>query len=154
MGISDCGLRIADVSRRHGDGRGMIYPMLLVSIMVLGIATAGVSQIWSTQVKRDKESELLFRLREYRRAIQQYRTDHNRLPKELSDLLMDRSQLQVRRYLRRLYTDPMTGKPDWQLKQQVDRTGTTSGILGVNSRSTDKPLRQIDGKQADAYRDW
>jgi type II secretory pathway pseudopilin PulG len=132
----------------------MIYPMLLVSILVIGIAMAGVSQIWSTQVKRDKESELLFRLREYRRAIQQYRAANNRLPKELSDLLMDRSQLQVRRFLRRLYTDPMTGKPDWQLKQQVDRTGTVSGILDVNSRSTDKPLRQISGKQADAYRDW
>jgi type II secretory pathway pseudopilin PulG len=138
----------------RGGARGMVYPMLLLSILVIGISMAGVAQIWSTQIKRDKESELLFRLREYRRAIQQYRTDRNQLPKELSDLLMDRSQLQVRRYLRRLYTDPMTGKADWQLKQQADRTGTVSGILDVNSRSAGKPLRQISGKKADSYRDW
>jgi type II secretory pathway pseudopilin PulG len=132
----------------------MVYPMLLLGILVIGVATAAVAEIWSTQIKRDKEAELLFRLQQYRRAIQQYRTDRNRLPKELSDLLMDRSQLQVRRYLRRLYSDPMTGKPDWQLKQQVDRTGAVSGILDVNSRSADKPLRQISGKKADTYRDW
>ena len=55
-------------ARRTGSPRGMIYPILLVSILVIGVATAGAAQLWSTQVKREKEAELLFRLGEFRRA--------------------------------------------------------------------------------------
>jgi type II secretory pathway pseudopilin PulG len=140
--------------RPLGARRGAIYPILLINIAVIGVATAALAQLWSVQVQREKEEELLFRLGEFRRAIQTYRADHNRLPKELGDLLQDRSRLQVRRYLRRIYTDPMTGKADWQLKLVVDRTGTVSGIQDVSSHSTRKPFRQLAGKKADSYKDW
>ncbi len=132
----------------------MIYPILLASVMILGIATAGVAELWSTKVQREKEEELLFRLNQYRQAILQFRAANNRLPKELKDLLEDRSRLQVRRYLRRLYPDPMTGKVDWLLKTVVDKTGQSSGIQDVNSRSTGKPIKTIQGKLAESYRDW
>jgi type II secretory pathway pseudopilin PulG len=79
--------------------------MLLGAILIIGVATAGVAQLWTTQIKREKEQELLFRLGEIRRGIIRYRADHNRLPKDLKDLLDDRTQLQTRRYLR-AYTDP------------------------------------------------
>ena len=128
--------------------------MLLGSVLILGLATAGVAELWSTKAQREKEEELLFRLNQYRQAILQYRTANNRLPKELKDLLEDRSRLQVRRYLRRLYPDPMTGKPDWILKTLVDKTGQSSGIQDVNSRSTGKPIKIIQGKLADSYQGW
>jgi type II secretory pathway pseudopilin PulG len=131
----------------------MIYPILLVSILIIGIATAGVAQLWSTQVKREKEAELLFRLGEFRRAIARYRADHNRLPKELKDLLDDRTQLQARRYLRRIYTDPMTGKADWNLDLLMDRDGTVAGIRDVRSRAEGKPLKVLAGKK-ESYKDW
>ena len=134
--------------------RGAIYPLLLISIMVVGVATAAVAELWSTQVKREKEEELLFRLGEFRRAIIRYRADHNRLPKELGDLLMDRTQMQTRRYLRRIYTDPMTGKADWELKLLADRTGAIAGIQDVHSRSPGKPLRQLPGTNVETYKDW
>jgi type II secretory pathway pseudopilin PulG len=133
--------------------RGAIYPVLLITILVLGVATAGVAQLWSTQVKREKEAELLFRLGEFRRAIARYRADHNRWPKELADLLEDRTQLQVRRYLRRIYPDPMTAKADWVLDLQADRTGTVAGIRDVHSRSEGKPLKVLAGK-GPSYREW
>jgi len=114
--------------------------MLLGSILIVGIATAGVAQLWSTQVKREKEEELLFRLGEFRRAITRYQADHNQLPKELKDLLLDSTQLQTQRYLRQIYTDPMTGKADWDLQLLADRTGTVSGIQDVHSKSKAKPL--------------
>jgi type II secretory pathway pseudopilin PulG len=138
--------------------RGIVYPILLGSILIIGVATAGVAELWTTQIKRDKEEELLFRLGEIRRAIIRYRADHNRLPKELKDLLDDRTQLQTRRYLRRIYPDPMTGKADWDLKLVVDRTGAVSGIEDVHSKSTGKPLRSVTlfGKKAESttYKDW
>ena len=121
--------------------------------MVIGVVTAGVAELWSTKVKREKEEELLFRLGEYRRAILQYRADHNRLPKELKDLLEDRTQLRTRRYLRRLYTDPFTGKTDWKLDLLVDRAGIVSGIRDVHSQAKGKPMRAVGGKQ-ESYSDW
>ena len=133
--------------------RGAIFPVLLVSILVIGVATAGVAQLWSTQVKREKEAELLFRLGEFRRAIARYRADHNRLPKELKDLLEDRTQLATRRYLRRIYTDPMTGKVDWSLDLLMDRDGTVAGIRDMRSRAEGKPLKVLAGKK-DSYKDW
>ena len=136
--------------------RGIVYPMLLGAILIIGIATAGVAELWTTQIKREKEQELLFRLGEIRRAIVRYRADHNKLPKELKDLLDDRTQLQTRRYLRRLYTDPMTGKADWSLKLVVDRAGVVSGIEDVHSTSAAKPLKSLPGKNAEGstYKDW
>ncbi len=138
---------------RKGSARGVIYPVLLISILIIGIATAGVAQLWSTQVKREKETELLFRLGEFRRAIARYRADHNRLPKELKDLLDDRTQLVTRRYLRRIYTDPMTGKADWNLDLLMDRTGVVAGIQDVRSRAEGKPLKVLAGKK-ESYKDW
>ena len=134
--------------------RGIVFPMLLGSILIIGIATAGVAELWSTQVKREKEAELLFRLGEFRRGILRFRADHNRYPKELKDLLLDTSQLRTRRYLRQIYTDPMTGKADWQLKIQIDRTGATSGIQDVHSKSEGKPLKIFTGVNASSYKDW
>lgn len=135
---------------------GAIYPVLLISILVIGVATAGVAELWSTQTKREKEEELLYRLGEFRRAIARYRADHNRLPKELRDLLEDRSQLQTRRYLRRIYADPFTGKADWKLNLLADRSGVVSGIQDVHSQAQGKPLKvlAVAGKQYDSYRDW
>lgn len=128
--------------------------MLLGSILIIGIAMGGVAELWSAQVKREKEAELLFRLGEFRRGILRFRADHNRFPKELKDLLLDNSQLRTRRYVRQIYTDPMTGKADWQLKIQIDRTGTTSGIEDVHSKSERKPLRTLPGLNAGTYKDW
>jgi type II secretory pathway pseudopilin PulG len=127
--------------------------MLLLSILVMGVASAGVAQLWSTQVKREKEEELLFRLNQYRRAIAQFRAERNRLPRELKDLLEDRTQLQTRRYLRRIYKDPITGKDDWKLALVVDRAGIVSGISDLKSRAEGKPLKSIVGKK-DSYQDW
>ena len=137
--------------------RGVIYPVLLISILVIGVATAAVGELWSTQVQRAKEDELIFRLREFRRAIIGYRTDHNSLPKELKDLLEDKTQLQTRRYLRRIYPDPFTGKPDWKLDLLADRSGVVSGIQDIHSQAQGKPLKVLimaGGKQTTSYADW
>jgi type II secretory pathway pseudopilin PulG len=134
--------------------RGAIYPILLISILVIGVATAAAAQLWSTQLQREKEEELLFRLGEFRRAIAAYRAAHNGLPKELKDLLLDRTQLQTRRYLRRIYPDPMTGKDNWQLDLLMDRTGTVAGIQDIHSRSKGKPLKVLGVKKAETYQEW
>jgi hypothetical protein len=51
-----------------------------------------------------------------------------RFPQELEDLVQDKRFLSPQRYLRRIYLDPLTGKPDWGL---VRAPG--GGIAGVYS---------------------
>ncbi len=36
----------------------------------------------------------------------------------------------------------------------VDRAGQISGIVDINSRSTEKPIRTLPDKAAESYRDW
>jgi type II secretory pathway pseudopilin PulG len=153
---SSC-IRGCKTSRRIlvGSPRGITYPLLLLGILVIGIASSGVAELWSTQVKREKEEELLFRLGEIRLAIGRYNRDHGRLPKELKDLLEDRTQLAIRHYLRRIYPDPMTGKPDWKLDTLADKAGVVAGIQDVHSQSTGKPLKVIlSTKPINTYQDW
>jgi hypothetical protein len=61
----------------------------------------------------------------------------------------------IKRYLRKIYIDPMTGKTNWGLLLQGDQ------ILGVYSQSKDKPLKIANFQVADAtfadsnaYSDW
>lgn len=126
--------------------------MVLMALLVMGISTAVIGPLWRTEVQREKEAELLFRLGEYRWAIARYRADRGRPARELKDLLQDRSQLQIRRYLRKLYPDPITGKDDWKLDYVADRTGVTLGIADIHSSSEKMPIRAIKGKRT--YRDW
>lgn len=130
----------------------MVYIAVLMALVIMGIGTAVAAPVWHTEVWRDKEEELLFRLGEYRRAIARYRADRGRPPRELKDLLEDRTQLQTRRYLRRLYPDPITGKPDWKIDYIADRTGQVLGIADIHSSSDRESIRAIKGKRS--YKDW
>ena len=152
--IGDPGLATGDTGlpRQRAGGRGIIYVMVLMSLVIMGIATAVIAPVWHTEVRRDKEAELLFRLGEYRLAIARYRADRGRPPRELKDLLEDRTQIVVRRYLRRLYRDPITGKDDWKVDYIADRTGQVLGIADIHSSSEREPIRVIKGKRT--YKDW
>ena len=55
---------------------------------------------------------------------------------KLEDLLRDTRFLTVQRYLRTIYRDPMTGRPEWGL---VPAPG--GGIMGVYSLSNARPIK-------------
>jgi type II secretory pathway pseudopilin PulG len=135
---------------------GFTYIGLLFAVAVLGITLAATGVIWTTQIRRDKEAELLWIGDQYRTAIGRYRASGGQFPQALTDLLVDQRFPQVRHYLRRLYPDPMTGAADWQL---IPAPGT--GIMGVASSSQGKPIKVAnfsdqDGAFNDAqcYCDW
>src|SRR3954470_6772670 len=104
---------------------GFSYIGLLFAVAILGITLATVGAVWSTQIRREKEAELLWVGDQYRAAIGQYFATGGQYPATLADLLEDRRFPQVRRYLRRLFPDPMTGLADWEL---IDAGG--AGIMG------------------------
>ena len=135
---------------------GFTYIGLMFAIAVLGITLATVGVVWSTQIRRDKEAELLWIGDQYRSAIGRYRSGGGQFPQELADLLEDKRTPVPRRYLRKLFADPMTGAADWQLINAPD-----GGIIGIASSSQGKPIKVAGFSQQDAafekaecYCDW
>jgi type II secretory pathway pseudopilin PulG len=146
---------------RHGQGsRGFTYVGLLLMVALTGAALAGVGEAWHTAVQRAKEAELLFVGGEFGRAIAAYYDSTpgtgKQFPKTLDDLLYDRRYQTTRRYLRKIYVDPVTGKADWVL---IKGPGDT--IVGVHSPSEEVPMRRANFPReygsfntAGSYAEW
>lgn len=128
--------------------RGFMYLALLIGVAVMGIGLAAVGMVWDTAVQRERERELLFVGGQIREAIGRYYEASpgvKQYPRKLEDLLDDKRFPSLKRHLRKIYLDPMTGKSDWGLLVQGDQ------ILGVHSQSKTKPLKLANFKLADAY---
>jgi len=105
--------------------------------MAVGLAAAG--ELSSTAAKREREAELLFAGDQIARAIGAYAASSSgqpQYPQKLEDLLADKRYPNVRRYLRRVYADPMTGRADWGVVR-----GPGGGVVGVHSLSKSPPLK-------------
>jgi len=124
--------------------RGFTYLAVLLVVAMMGATLALTGMVWHTVVQREKEAELLFVGGEFRRAIRQYHTGAGQYPRQLSDLLKDPRFPGVRRYLRKIYFDPITGKNEWGLVRSPD-----GSIMGVFSTSSDEPLKKAGFALAD-----
>lgn len=134
-----------------GDQQGFTYLGALLLIAVVGVGFAGLGELWSQSRQRQKEAELIWVGNQFKLAIAAYYERSpgsvKRYPDKLEDLLEDPRYVSVQRHLRRIYADPMTGKPDWKLEPSP-----TGGIMGVQSSSTAQALTTFDSKQR--YSDW
>jgi type II secretory pathway pseudopilin PulG len=136
--------------------QGFTYLAALFAVAILGGGLALAGEVWETSAKREKEAELLFAGNQYRKAIERYfLSGQQQYPRALEDLLKDRRRPGTVRYLRKLYPDPLTGKP-WGLVKAPD-----GGILGVHSLSEEKPLKVAGFRVRDAtfegaqkYSEW
>jgi len=130
---------------------GFTYLTALLLVAASGLGLAAAAEFWSHARQRDKEAELLWIGEQFKQAIGLYYQRSpgrlKRYPEKLEDLLEDRRHLNTVRHLRKIYTDPMTGKPDWGL---VHAPG--GGIMGVHSLSTAAPIRQLQA--ARSYAEW
>jgi type II secretory pathway pseudopilin PulG len=143
---------------RPGNERGFTYLMALMIIMVMGVMLGMVGQSWKTIMQREREAELLFRGTQIIEAIGRWNKGdkHVKTPlRDLKDLLQDPRTVTTTRYLRRLYTDPMTGK-EWKVINDPN-----IGITGVASTSDAKPFK-VGGfpagfeslEKKEKYSDW
>jgi len=96
---------------RMADGRsaerGYALLTLLLFVTLLAVAAATIAPSIAFQIKRDREEELIHRGVQYARAIRRYAKQTGRFPSRLEELQNSSSG---RRYLRRLYKDPVTGE--------------------------------------------
>lgn len=129
---------------------GFTYVALLVMVAIMSVAVLGATQVWSQARQRDKEQELLFVGHQIREAIGAYYEKSpggaRNLPERLEDLVEDKRSMTTERWLRRLYRDPMTGKPEWGLVKTED-----GRIKGVHSLSNGQPLKKHGFKAEDVF---
>jgi type II secretory pathway pseudopilin PulG len=113
--------------------RGWGYLGLLMLLALLGAALAQAGVVWQTLAQREREAELRFRGEQIREAIGRYHaaTARREWPPTLQALIEDRRGADVRHHLRRLWADPFTGAPDWELLPPQGATG----VAGVRSRA-------------------
>jgi type II secretory pathway pseudopilin PulG len=140
--------------------RGFTYLGVLILVMIMGAGLAAFGTIYSQTAQRDKEAELLFVGEQFRDAIASYymKSPGARVyPKKLEDLVEDKRFPMPMRHLRRIYPDPITGSIDWGL----DEMPGGGGIMGVHSRSEDKPIKtsnfgvkQQAFEDAESYTKW
>jgi len=139
---------------------GFTYIALLILIAIMGVVLSSAGEVWHLAVQREKEQELLFVGDQFRSAIDQYarhtQPGSGRFPMSLDDLLKDPRFPGTQRYLRKIYTDPITGNSSWGLVK-----GPSGEIFGIYSLSEDEPVKKHNFSSAYAgfedkvkYADW
>lgn len=154
------GWRYARPHNRYSRENGFTYLWVMFTVAITGVLLAGAGQLWRTEAQREKEKELMFVGEQFRLAIGSYYENSPGIPKRyppsLEKLLLDDRFPTVKRHLRKIFLDPMTGAREWGLITQP-----AIGITGVHSLSAQAPLKRANFheryasfSEAKSYKDW
>ena len=112
---------------------GYTYLGVLLAVALLGIALAGVSEIWVKTRQRQKMVQMQWVMEQYRKAIESYYYSNTGsvhfYPRSIKNLLEDERHLTVKRHLRKSYENPFTQSADWIFITMHD-----GGITGIQTR--------------------
>ena len=161
--------------------RGYAMAALLVAMSVMAVLMSALLPVWSHMATRDKEEELIFRGRQYARAIGLFQRKYANTAPPTIDVLVEQ------RFLRKKYKDPITnddfqpiyanqaaiqppgGGPTAQRPgqsatistpaQQTLQSGFGStgigpqgGVIGVTSKSKETSIKIYNGRSR--YSEW
>jgi type II secretory pathway pseudopilin PulG len=101
--------------RARKNERGYILLVLLLFFALMIIATAIIVPTITFEIRRDKEAEMIHRGVQYARAIRAFTRATSRYPLRLEEL----QSTNGRRFIRKLYKDPITGQ-DFRLLHPPD----------------------------------
>lgn len=144
-----------------GASAGFTYITALVFVVIIGITLTTAGSVWTTVLQKEREQELLFAGDQIKRAIQAFykETPGGRMPeypRSLQELLKDSRYLSQKRYLRRVYRNPMSRDGKWEFV--IDSRG---GIKGVFAKSKGTPIKKANFpvgyenfEKAATYSDW
>lgn len=156
-----CSTRHLKLIRTCRSCGGFTYIGVLLAVVFIGVGLAATGTVWQQTRQREKERELLFVGSQFRQALERYYENAppgkaKTFPQKLEDLLRDNRYPDVRRYLRKLYRDPMTGNTEWGLLRGPDKA-----IVGLYSLSDGEPLKTANFDPEDAelagkrhYHEW
>ena len=156
------------ISQRRRNQRGLTLVELIVAFTIMTLLTTMAVPIARYKVRREREKELRFALREIRAAIDKYKDysdfkqippgkiDSDGYPENLEQLVegvrLQGSADKKIRFLRRIPRDPFTGTKDWGLRSTRDDPQSQSwggqNVFDVFTKTTD---RASDGTP---YAEW
>lgn len=120
---------------------GFTYIGLVVLLAILGLVAAAGMKTGSLMQRAAAEEELLEIGAAFSEALRSYAAatpkGQPQQPPNLEALLKDPRFPGVRRHLRRIFVDPVTGKAEWGVMANGDKAGVT----GVYSLSAARPLK-------------
>jgi len=135
--------------RTIGNERGWTYLAVLTAVAVMGIASTSLARNWGVIMQREREAELLFRGLQIKHAIERYAADYEVRKGTRENIYPIRLEQLVegpKRYLPRVYSDPITG-------EEFDLIFEKGEIHGVRSRSAGRPFNRVEFQQAATYQD-
>lgn len=133
--------------QKRNDEGGFTYIALLIFVAIMGVGLAATGEVWHMTIKREKEEELIFNGNQIRNAIDMYNQQPGqvgRYPTSLEDLVKDPRFPNTKRYLRKIYLDPVTNSANWAVVK-----GANGEIVGVHSMSDDEPAKKANFSSAD-----
>lgn len=120
---------------------GFTYVGLLIAVAVMAAGATAALDAGARLQLREQEAELLAIGQEFRAALKSYAeatpVGQPDAPKELGELLRDPRHPGVKRHLRRIYPDPLTGREEWGFARSPD-----GRIIGMRSLSTSASFRR------------
>jgi type II secretory pathway pseudopilin PulG len=120
---------------------GFTYISLIILVAIIGLVGATSVKLGSIMQRSAAERELLNIGAQFSDALQSYAKatppGQPTQPPSLKELLLDPRFPGVRRHLRKIFVDPMTGRAEWGMTYVA---GTT-GVVAVYSLSTAKPVK-------------
>jgi general secretion pathway protein G len=153
---------------KRSNQRGLTLVELIVAFTIMALLATMAVPLVRVRVRRERERDLRWALREMRTAIDKYKDaadaklipanklDSDGYPESLEQLAegvkLNNSPDKKIRFLRRVPKDPMTQSTDWGLRSTRDETDSTSwggqNVFDVYTKSTEKAP---DGTP---YSDW
>ncbi len=152
--------------KRHADSEGgFLMVALLVGMAVAAVYMTAALPAWRQQAQREKEEELIFRGRQYARAIMLYQDKNRNVNPPDIDILVSQH------FLRKKWKDPVTGEDFIPLGIGVGTPGSGSqsgtsgtqnqgrqgggqplnnqnpGVSGVRSKSTATSIKIYENQQ-------
>lgn len=143
---------------------GFAYVLLLIIVATVGLLSASSLSIGSQVTRRDAERELLAIGAEFEQALKSYAAASGSSgspargvgPRSLQDLMKDPRFPGLKRHLRQLYTDPLTGRAQWGLV--IEPGGSIIGIYssarGIPIQRTGFESGKVSFENAESYANW
>ena len=128
-------MRLRTVKAKPADraGReGFVLLSLLFFVAAIAIQVAISLPRAAMQAQRVRDERLIYRGKQYKRAVQLYFRKHQKYPEKIDDLEETNGQ----RFLRRRYKDPLTGEDEWRLIH-----------MGADGRMTDSLIHDLEEEE-------
>ena len=114
------------MKRLRNREKGYVLLVILFLLAAFTIALLAHFENVATQIKRDREEEMVHRGQQYVRAIRRYYRKFGRYPSKIEDLESTNNV----RYLRKRYKDPMVANGEWKILHYGEAKNPPRGLFG------------------------